>query len=52
MLTGNGPLDLPAHTPGYRDERWYAMTFGIGASALIIGAGVLINLVRSLRRRR
>jgi SH3-like domain-containing protein len=52
LIAGGGALNLPPHTPGYRDERWYAMTLGIVASAAIIGAGALINLIRSLRRRR
>ncbi len=52
MVAGGGALNLPAHTPGYRDERWYAMTLGIVASALIIGIGAMFNLIRSLRRRR
>jgi SH3-like domain-containing protein len=52
LLGGGGALNLPPHTPGYRDERWYAMTLGIAVSAAIIGAGALINLIRSLRRRR
>ena len=28
-VAGGGALNLPAHPPGYRDERWYAMTLGI-----------------------
>jgi len=35
---------------GYRDERWYATTGGIIASALIIAFGALINVVRGIFR--
>ncbi|MEP7290755.1 MAG: SH3 domain-containing protein, partial [Chloroflexota bacterium] len=44
-------LPPPPPSPGYRDERWYAMNGGIIASALIITLGMLINLVRGLVRR-
>jgi Bacterial SH3 domain len=38
-------------SPGYRDERWYAMNLGVIASAVIITLGMVINLVRGLLRR-
>ncbi len=40
-----------APSPGYRDERWYAMNLGIIASALVITLGTVVNLVRGLLRR-
>jgi uncharacterized protein YgiM (DUF1202 family) len=53
LVAGQGGVaPLPAHTPGYRDERWYAMTLGIIASAALISVGAVINLIRALRRRR
>jgi SH3-like domain-containing protein len=48
---GAGTFTLPPASPGYRDERWYALNIGIIASALIITAGMVINLVRGLARR-
>jgi SH3-like domain-containing protein len=45
------PQPPPPPSPGYRDERWYAMNMGIIASALIITLGMVINLVRGLLRR-
>ena len=55
-MTGGIPevpaFALPSHSPDYRDERWYAMTFGIIVSALIISAGAGVNIARSLLRRR
>lgn len=52
MVTGSGAIGLPPHTPGYRDERWYAMTMGILVSAGLITAGAVVNVLRALRRRR
>jgi hypothetical protein len=43
---------LPPHSPGYRDERWYAMTLGIIVSAAVISFGAVLNIVRSILRRR
>lgn len=45
-------LPPPPPSPGYRDERWYAMNLGVIASALVITLGMVINLVRGLRRGR
>jgi uncharacterized protein YgiM (DUF1202 family) len=42
----------PPPSPGYRDERWYAMTLGIVVSAFIIALGALLNIGRGLLRRR
>jgi uncharacterized protein YgiM (DUF1202 family) len=42
----------PPPSPGYRDERWYAMTLGILVSAFIIALGALLNIGRGLLRRR
>jgi uncharacterized protein YgiM (DUF1202 family) len=47
-----GQIVLPPHSPGYRDERWYAMTMGIIVSAVVISLGAIINIVRSILRRR
>jgi len=52
MVAGSSALGLPPHTPGYRDERWYAMTMGILVSAGLITAGAVVNVLRALRRRR
>jgi hypothetical protein len=49
MTTDAGEGD---ETFAYRDERWYAMTLGILASAGVIGVGALANIARSLFRRR
>lgn len=51
VSAGAGTFTLPPASPGYRDERWYALNIGIIASALIITAGMVINLVRGLARR-
>ena len=45
-------VTLPPHSPDYRDERWYGMTLGIIVSATIIGLGAVINIIRSILRRR
>jgi hypothetical protein len=45
-------ITLPPHSPDYRDERWYAMTFGIIVSATVISFGAIINIIRSILRRR
>jgi SH3-like domain-containing protein len=39
-------------SPGLRDERWFSITAGILASSAIIGAGALLNIGRSIARRR
>ncbi len=41
----------PPSSPGYRDERWYAMNLGIIASAVIITFGAVFNVARGLLRR-
>jgi uncharacterized protein YgiM (DUF1202 family) len=43
---------LPPPSPGYREERWYALTAGILVSSVIIGAGAVINIGRAIGRRR
>lgn len=47
-----GQIVLPPHSPGYRDERWYAMTAGIIISVTVISFGTVVNIVRSILRRR
>lgn len=42
----------PPPSPGLRDERWFSITAGIIASSAIIGAGALLNIGRSIARRR
>jgi hypothetical protein len=49
---GAAAFTLPPHSPGYRDERWYAMTLGIIVSATVISFGAVFNIVRSILRRR
>ncbi len=46
------PETTPAASPGYRDERWFSITAGLIASAAIIAIGALVNIVRSIARRR
>ncbi|MEO8394664.1 MAG: SH3 domain-containing protein, partial [Chloroflexota bacterium] len=41
----------PPPSPGYRDERWYAMNLGIIASTLVITVGAVVNILRGLLRR-
>ena len=41
----------PPPSPGYRDERWYAMNLGIIASTLVITFGAVVNILRGLLRR-
>jgi hypothetical protein len=42
---------MPPPSPGYRDERWYAMNLGIIASTLVITFGAVVNILRGLLRR-
>jgi hypothetical protein len=42
---------IPPPSPGYRDERWYAMNLGIIASTLVITFGAVVNILRGLLRR-
>jgi hypothetical protein len=42
---------LPTPIP-YRDERWYSMTLGLIAIIFIIAIGAVVNILRSLFRRR
>ncbi|MBC7812080.1 MAG: SH3 domain-containing protein, partial [Burkholderiales bacterium] len=44
-------LTMPS-SPGYRDERWYAMTLGIIVTVFIITISSVVNVLRGLRRRR
>lgn len=52
LPNGDGVVVVSLSPHAYRDERWYAMTFGIIASVIVIAAGVVINLVRSFFRPR
>jgi hypothetical protein len=46
------PSAAPPHVTGaYPEARWYAVTLGIIVSAVVIGAGAIFNLLRSLFRR-
>jgi uncharacterized protein YgiM (DUF1202 family) len=42
---------LVSPSPGYRDERWYAMNLGIIASVAVITVGAVVNVLRGLLRR-
>lgn len=36
----------------YREERWYSLSLGAIAATLLIGLGAIVNIFRSIRRRR
>jgi len=46
------PLIDYSPSPGYREERWYAMTLGIIMSVIVIALGMVVNIGRSLLRKR
>jgi hypothetical protein len=51
-VVGGFTFTLPPASADYREERWYAMTLGIIVSAAVISVGAIINIIRSILRRR